>query len=63
VRFRITWTQFDLLPIMSYCLIGFAMIVKSDSKVVMRHPASGILCEGPCVQSYEVVVNGTLPPC
>jgi hypothetical protein len=47
---------------MNHCLIGLAAIVKSDSQVVMRHPATGILGEGPGVQSYEVVVNATLLP-
>src|ERR1700747_3197488 len=63
VRFRITWPQFDRLAIMSYCLISLAMILKSDSKVVMRHPAGGVVCECPCVKGYKVVVNRTLLPC
>src|SRR6266513_3215485 len=63
MRLSITWPQRDGLAIMCYRLITLATLVQSDSQIVMRHPATGVICECRCVQSYEVVVSGTLLPC
>src|SRR5437879_5993833 len=63
MRLRITWPQLNRLAIMSNRAIRVALVVEGDTQIVMRHPATGILCQRCRIQGDKIVVNGSLSPC